>query len=124
MSRQPRLDAPGALHHVMVRGIEGTDIFRSDQDRNDFLVRLAEQCKSEALRVYAWALLSNHIHLLLRTGNRPISASMRKILTGYAVKFNRRHRRQGHLFQNRYKLILLWATIGTGTKIALMVPFK
>ena len=106
MSRQPRLDAPGALHQVMVRGIEGTDIFRSNQDRNDFLARLAEQCKSEALRVYAWALLSNHVHLFLRTGNRPISASMRKILTGYAVRFNRRHRRQGHLFQNRYKSVL------------------
>lgn len=106
MSRQPRLDTAGALHHVMVRGIEGTDIFRTDEDRTDFLARLAEQCESEALKVYAWALLSNHLHVLLRTGNRPISASMRKILTGYAVRFNRRHRRQGHLFQNRYKSIL------------------
>jgi len=106
MSRQPRLDTPGALHHVMVRGIEGTDIFRTDEDRTDFLARLAEQCESEALKVYAWALLPNHLHLLLRTGHHSISASMRKILTGYAVRFNRRHRRQGHLFQNRYKSIL------------------
>jgi len=90
----------------MVRGIEGTDIFRTDEDRTDFLARLAEQCESEALKVYAWALLPNHLHLLLRTGHHSISASMRKILTGYAVRFNRRHRRQGHLFQNRYKSIL------------------
>jgi putative transposase len=106
MSRQARLDTAGALHHVMVRGIEGTDIFRTDQDRTDFLARLAKQCESEALRVYAWALLPNHLHLLLRTGNRPISESMRRILTGYAVRFNHIHRRQGHLFQNRYKSIL------------------
>ncbi len=60
MSRQARLDAPGALHHVMARGIEGADIFRTDKDRNDFLVRLAEQCEAEALKVYAWALIPNH----------------------------------------------------------------
>ena len=106
MPRQARLDAPGTLHHVMARGIEGADIFRTDKDRNDFLVRLGEQCKAEALKVYAWALIPNHFHLLVRTGNRPIFTSMRKILTGYVVRFNRRHQRQGHLFQNRYKSIV------------------
>ena len=59
MPRQARLDAPGTLHHVMARGIEGTDIFRTDKDRNDFLVRLGEQCEAEALKVYAWALIPN-----------------------------------------------------------------
>jgi putative transposase len=55
MPRQARLDAPGTLHHVMARGgIEGTDIFRADEDRNDFLDRLAAQCEAEALKVYAW----------------------------------------------------------------------
>jgi len=103
MPRQARLDAPGTLHHVMARGIEGIDIFLTDKDRNDFLVHLAEQCEAEALRVYAWAFIPNHFHLLVRTGNRPIFASMRKILTGYVVRFNRRHQRRGHLFQNRYK---------------------
>lgn len=106
MPRQARLDAPGTVHHVMARGIEGVDIFRADKDREDFLSRLAEQCEAEALKAYAWALLSNHLHLLLRTGNRPIFVSMRKILTGYVVRFNRRHQRQGHLFQNRYKSII------------------
>lgn len=106
MPRQARLDAPGTLHHVMARGIEGTNIFRTDKDRNDFLDRLAAQCEVEALKVYAWALIPNHFHLLVRTGNRPLSTSMRKILTGYVVRFNRRHRRQGHLFQNRYKSIV------------------
>ena len=106
MPREARLDAPGTLHHVMARGIEGTDIFRTDEDRNDLLGRLAYQCEQEALKVYAWALLPNHFHLLVRTGNRPIFVSMRKVLTGYAVKFNLRHRRHGHLFQNRYKSIV------------------
>ena len=101
-----RLDTPGALHHVMARGIEGADIFRTDEDRMTSWIPSAKQCKAESLKVYAWALIPNHIHLLVRTGNRPIFASMRKILTGYVVRFNRRHQRQGHLFQNRYKSIL------------------
>ncbi len=106
MPRQARLDAPGTLHHVMARGIEGTNIFRTDKDRDDFLDRLAAQCEADALKIYAWALIPNHFHLLVRTGNRPIFASMRKILTGYVVRFNRRHKRRGHLFQNRYKSIV------------------
>ena len=106
MPRQARLDAPGTLHHVMSRGIEGTNIFRTDKDRDDFLDRLAAQCEADALKVYAWALIPNHFHLLVRTGNRPLFEGMRKILTGYVVRFNRRHKRQGHLFQNRYKSIV------------------
>jgi REP element-mobilizing transposase RayT len=90
----------------MARGIEGTNIFRTEKDRTDFVDRLATQCDAKALKVYAWTLIPNHFHLLVRTGNRPLSASMRRILTGYVVRFNRRHRRQGHLFQNRYKSIV------------------
>jgi putative transposase len=106
MPRQPRLDAPGALHHVMGRGIERTNIFRIDRDRDDFLNRLANQCMDGNLIVYAWCLLSNHFHLLVRTGRQPIFRSMKKLLTGYVVNFNLRHKRTGHLFQNRYKSII------------------
>src|SRR4030067_66716 len=106
MPRQPRLDAPGALHHVMGRGIERTNIFRIDRDREDFLNRLANQCIDGNLIVYAWGLLSNHFHLLVRTGRQPIFRSMKKLLTGYVVNFNLRHKRTGHLFQNRYKSII------------------
>jgi REP element-mobilizing transposase RayT len=91
----------------MVRGIERTTIFRDDTDRADFLVRLASLAESGALTVYAWALLSNHAHLLVRTGTRPLQRSMRSLLTGYAGAFNRRHKRVGHLFQNRYKSIVV-----------------
>ncbi|MBM4349148.1 MAG: transposase [Deltaproteobacteria bacterium] len=106
MPRQPRLDAPGALHHIMGRGVERTNIFRTDQDREDFLNRLSGLCLDGNLKVYAWSLLSNHFHLLVRTARQPISKSMRKLLTGYVVNFNLRHKRRGHLFQNRYKSIL------------------
>jgi REP element-mobilizing transposase RayT len=107
MPRQARLDAPETLHHVMVRGIERTTLFRDDTDRADFVTRLAALAGQGALTVYAWALLPNHAHLLLRTGARPLPRSMRSLLTGYAGAFNRRHHRVGHLFQNRYKSIVV-----------------
>ena len=100
------MDAPGALHHVIGRGIEKTQIFRSRKDREDFLKRLGDLSKAGALSVYAWTLLDTHFHLLLRSGNQSLSQSMRRLLTGYVVNFNRRHKRNGHLFQNRYKSIL------------------
>ena len=107
MPRQPRLDAPGILHHVMVRGIERRPIVRDDADRADFVGRVAALVEVGALTVYAWALLPNHAHLLVRTGVRPLARVMRSLLTGYAGAFNRRHRRTGHLFQNRYKSIVV-----------------
>ena len=106
MPRQPRLDTPGALHHIISRGIEGTEIFRKEEDRIDFINRLAELCREGAIMVYAWALMSNHYHLLVRTGKQPLSSSMRRLLTGYVVNFNRKYKRCGHLFHNRYKSIV------------------
>jgi REP element-mobilizing transposase RayT len=89
----------------MARGIARQPIFRDDADRDDFARRLAGLAEAGALKVYAWALLPNHVHLLVRTATRPLSRSMRSLLTGYAGTFNRRHKRNGHLFQNRYKSI-------------------
>jgi len=106
MPRQPRLDAPGTLHHVIGRGIEGSKIFRNRGDREDFLGRLAKLCEAKAWSVYAWALLGTHFHLLVKSGKQSLYHSMRKLLTGYVVNFNRRHKRYGHLFQDRYKSIL------------------
>jgi REP element-mobilizing transposase RayT len=107
MPRGPRLDAPGTLHHVIVRGIDRQVIFRDDRDREDFVVRISTLVRLGAFRIYAWALLPNHAHLLLRTAGRPLARSMRSLLTGYAGAFNRRHHRTGHLFQNRYKSIVV-----------------
>ena len=106
MPRLARLDAPGVLHHIMIRGIERRKIFRNDKDREDFLDRLSTLLPKAETSCYAWALLANHAHFLFRTGKIPLATLMRRLLTGYAVSFNRRHKRHGQLFQNRYKSIV------------------
>ena len=106
MPRQSRIDAPGALQHIIIRGIEKKAIFKDDADRENFVDRLGKLLLDTETTCYAWALLTNHTHLLLRTGATPVSAVMRRLLTGHAIYFNYRHRRHGHLFQNRYKSIL------------------
>jgi REP element-mobilizing transposase RayT len=85
--------------------MERRNIFRSDSDREDFLKRLGDILETTRTTCYAWALLPNHAHFLLRTGLVPLATVMRRLLTGYVVSFNRRHHRHGYLFQNRYKSI-------------------
>jgi len=106
MPRQARIDAPGALHHVIIRGIERRAIFKDNQDKDNFVNRLGNILLDTSTPCYAWCLMFNHVHLLLRTGAVPIATVMRRLLTGYAQQFNRRHHRHGQLFQNRYKSIL------------------
>jgi putative transposase len=106
MPRQPRLDVEGALHHVMVRGIDRSPIFKDNKDRQRFVDRLADLVEVTGTKVYAWALIPNHFHLLLRSGASGLPTFMRRLLTGYAITFNKRHKRSGHLFQNRYKSII------------------
>ena len=106
MPRLARLDAPGLLQHVMARGIERRNIFKDDKDRKSFLGRLALILEETKTLCYAWSLIPNHFHLLLHTGPTPLSKVMCRLMTGYAVSFNRRHRRAGHLFQNRYKSVI------------------
>jgi len=106
MPRKARIDAPGAFHHIISRGIERRRIFEDTKDRQRFVERLGTILKETSTSCYGWALLSNHFHLLLRTGKAPIAHVMRRLLTGYVVTFNRRHKRSGQLFQNRYKSIL------------------
>ena len=106
MPRQARIDAPGALHHIIFRGIERRAIFKDRTDRTNFLIRLGTVLSETATPCYAWVLMYNHAHLLLKTGLTPVATVMRRLLTGYAQQFNRRHRRHGQLFQNRYKSFL------------------
>lgn len=106
MPRKSRIDAPGALHHIICRGIERRAIFEDDYDRDRFVSKLAAVLEETDTLCYAWALMPNHFHLLIRSGSIPVAGIMRRVLTGYAVNFNLRHRRSGHLFQNRYKSIL------------------
>ncbi len=106
MPRQSRIDTAGALHHIIVRGIERGRIFNDDEDREFFIDRLGLILGETKTACYAWALIPNHFHLLLRTGDVSIATVMRRLLTGHAIWYNRRHRRHGHVFQNRYKSIL------------------
>ncbi len=106
MPRKARIDAPGALHHIIIRGIERSHIFTDDCDRDNFIERLGDIVTETKTFCFAWALMPNHVHILLRTGRSAPATVMRRLLTGYAVSYNRRHRRYGHLFQNRYKSIL------------------
>lgn len=106
MPRQSRIDTPGALHHVICRGINRQKIFQDRDDYHLFLKRLGDLLTETHTSCFAWALIPNHFHLLFRTGTVPVSVVMKRLLTGYAINFNRRHHRYGHLFQNRYKSIL------------------
>jgi REP element-mobilizing transposase RayT len=107
MPRQARLDAPGTLHHVIIRGMEKGRIVDGQKDREMFISRLGEIALATKTAIYAWSLMINHAHLLVRSGPQGLSQFMRRLLTGYAINYNKRHSRIGHLFHNRYKSIFL-----------------
>jgi putative transposase len=98
--------APGVLHHIMIRGIAHGNILRNDKDREDFLDRLSTLLPKTETSCYAWVFLTHHAHFLFRTAAIPLATLMRRVLTGYAVSFNRRHTRYGQLFDNGYKSII------------------
>jgi len=98
MPRVARRDVPGVLQHVIFRGIEKRKIFLDAKDRQSFLNRFSDLLVETETDCLAWALLPNHAHLLLRTGRVKLAFLMRRLLTGYAVTFNLRHQRWGHLY--------------------------
>lgn len=106
MPRQARIDYIGALHHVIVRGIEEKYIFKEEYDKKELYTRLKELLEKSNLQIYAWSIMSNHFHLAIQTGKTTLSEFMRQLLTGYAINYNKKHKRKGYLFQNRYKSIL------------------
>lgn len=91
MPRTARIDIPDLLQHVIVRGIERRDIFMDDADRHSFVERLSSLLEKTEMCCFAWALMSNHVHLLLRPARGKLSTFMRRLLTGHAVAFNLRH---------------------------------
>lgn len=107
MARPLRLDAEGAVHHVVVRGNERRAIFRDDLDRELYLKRLAEYREKHGFRLLAFCLMGNHVHLAVETGRVPLSRVMHGLQSSYTQAFNRRHGRVGHLFQGRYKAFLV-----------------
>jgi putative transposase len=101
MPRKARIDAPGALHHIIARGIARRKVFDDNADRDFFVDRLGSILSDTGTLCFAWALIPNHFHLLLKTGATPIATVLKRLLTGYAMYYNRTHKRSGHLFQNR-----------------------
>jgi REP element-mobilizing transposase RayT len=101
--RGARLDGPGIIHHIMTRGIERRRLFRAPNDYEDLLRRLDAVLPESGVVCFAWALMPNHIHLVVQRMATPVSRVMARVATGYAVSFNNRYRRVGHLFQNRFR---------------------
>lgn len=89
MARQKRLNLPGAIYHVIVRGINRAAVFKDEADRREFLGRITLALEKTACQCHGWALMTNHFHLLIRTADRSLSEMMRKSLAGYALYFNR-----------------------------------
>jgi putative transposase len=109
MARPLRVEFGGAAYHVMARGNERKAVYRDDQDRRRFLETLAEMVERFGVRLHAYCLMSNHYHLLLDTPQANLSQAVGWVQVTYTVRFNRRHRRSGHLFQGRFKAQLIEA---------------
>ena len=103
MSRRPRFDAPGRLHHVMNRGIARRTVFETRNDARYFLSLLAREVRAGQLRVYAFSILTTHFHLLIASPKGDISGVMRRVLNRYVRYFNRTRRRDGSLFRGRFR---------------------
>ena len=106
MARRPRVFAPGLLYHVIVRGNQRRKTFRCDEDYKDYLDRLEKYRAKFHVRIYAYCLMPNHVHLLVETGSTPLAKFMQGLQQSYTQHFNRSYRKVGHLFQGRYKAII------------------
>ena len=107
MARTARVEFEGAVYHVLDRGDRREPIFKDDADRCRFLETLAEVCQRTGWRVHAYVLMSNHYHFLLETPEANLVAGMRWFQTTWTMRFNARHRLSGHLFQGRYKSVVM-----------------
>ena len=107
MARPLRVEFAGALYHLTARGNARAEIFTDDEDRRLFLELLGKEISQQGWRCYAYCLMGNHYHLLIETPEPNLVAGMRRFNGVYTQRFNRRHGRVGHLFQGRYKGILV-----------------
>jgi len=107
MARPLRIEYPGAVYHITTRGNAQNNIFRDDQDRENFLDILNETVKRHNWLCHAYCLMNNHYHLLIETPEANLSLGMRQINGVYTQRYNKRHKQVGHVFQGRYKAILV-----------------
>lgn len=106
MARGPRIHYPGAIYHVMARGVDGRAVFVDDRDRTSFLEAMHRIEAEASAEVIAYCLMGNHFHLAIKVESAPLAFIMQRLLSGYCSAFNHRHDRTGHLFQARYKAII------------------
>ncbi len=106
MARKPRVHFAGALYHVIARGNQRQDIFLDDRDFQTYLAYLSEYKSKFSFHLYAYALMRNHIHILLEVKETPLSKGMQILQFRYTRYFNKRYKKTGHLFQGRYRAIL------------------
>jgi len=107
MARKLRIEYPGAIYHVSLRGNWRQRIFNNDNDRSRFLKRLKESANTYNTRIHLFCLMSNHAHLVVETPESNISRFMQSFTTGYTVYYNLKHNQSGHLFQGRFKAKLV-----------------
>ncbi len=107
MARPVRIEYEGAVYHVTIRGNQRGNIFRSDQDRERFLLKLGESVQRFDVRLYLYCLMTNHVHMVLETPRGNLSRFMHRLQTAYTVYFNRRHGLSGHLMQGRFGATLV-----------------
>lgn len=107
MGRKPRIEYEGAVYHVMCRGNRQETVFEDDQDYRMFLDTLEVTCERTGWLVHAYALMGNHYHLLIETPEANLIAGMRWLQGTYTKRFNARHQQWGHLFQGRYKALVV-----------------
>lgn len=106
MPRPLRIHAPGLLYHILSRGNQRQDVFLDDQDFRAYLHRVEETHARLPFRLYAYALMSNHLHLLVEVGSTPISKIMQTLQQRYTQHFNKKHKKIGHVFHGRFKAII------------------
>ena len=114
MARPLRFEGEGALYHVINRGNYRADIFASDGAREAFLECLGEACAKSGWVLHAWCVMSNHYHLALETPEGNLVAGMQWLQATFAVRFNRLRKESGHLFQGRYKSLVVDPASGMG----------
>ena len=101
MARRPRLDLDG-YHHIINRGVARSRVYKCDEDKEKFLEILCKACKSYKVNIHDYCLMDNHYHILLETTSQNLSLFMRQVNANYAIYFNKRYKRTGHLWQGRY----------------------
>ena len=112
MGRKNRreIEHAGAIYHIIIKGIEGIDIFTDDFDRKKYISMLRKMIKEYKIHLFSFVLMDNHVHLLLKTEKDNLSKAMQFLNSSYAHWFNYKHIRKGHLFQDRYKSYLIQKT--------------